>query len=123
MRRSSARARQTFEESARQYLATQYVPTPIVVMEGFTRLTPLQQAFIERCAEVPGLRLWIVLPDNADQQIGFAALDRTYQPFLARARVAQLLTPALGTQKSLVHLQRGLFSLAGTPCSYADDSV
>lgn len=123
MRRSSARARQTFEESARQYLATQYVPTPIVVMEGFTRLTPLQQAFIERSAEVPGLRLWIVLPDNADQQIGFAALDRTYQPFLARARVAQLLTPALGTQKSLVHLQRGLFSLAGTPCSYADDSV
>ena len=123
MRRSSARARQTFEESARQYLATHYVPTPIVVMEGFTRLTPLQQAFIERCAEVPGLRLWIVLPDNADQQIGFAALDRTYQPFLARARVAQLLTPALGTQKALVHLQRGLFSLAGTSCSYADDSV
>ena len=123
MRRGSGRARQTFEESARQYLATQYVPTPIVVMEGFTRLTPLQQEFIERCAGVPGLRLWIILPDNADQQPGFAALDRTYQPFLARVRLAKLPTPVLGAQKSLAHLQRGLFSLAGTPCSHADDGV
>ena len=123
MRRSSGRAKQTFEESARQYLATQYVPTPIVVMEGFTRLTPLQQEFIERCAGVPGLQLWIVLPDNADQQPGFAALDSTYQPFLERARLAELQTPALGGQKSLAYLQHGLFSLAAAPHGHADDGV
>lgn len=123
MRRSSGRPKPTFEESARQYLQTGYVPTELVVMEGFTRLTPLQQEFIERCAGVPGLHLWIVLPDNADQPAGFAALDRTYQPFLARARLVELPTLPLGEHKSLAHLQTGLFSLGAGPCSHEDAGV
>lgn len=123
MRRSSDFARPTFEESARQYLRTGYVPTPIVVMEGFTRLTPLQQEFIERCANTAGIHLWIVLPNNVGQEAGFAALDRTYQPFIERARMVELGTPPLGEQASLAYLQAGLFSLAAAPCCHEDDGV
>ena len=123
MRRSSDFARPTFEEAARRYLRTGYVPTPVVVMEGFTRLTPLQQEFIERCAGMAGIRLWIVLPNNAGQEAGFAALDRTYAPFLAHARLVELPTPPLGEQASLAYLQAALFSLAATPCPHKDDGV
>lgn len=123
MRRSSGRAKPTFEESARQYLQVGYVPTELVVMEGFTRLTPLQQEFIERCAGISGLHLWIVLPDNADQSAGFAALDRTYRPFLARANLVELPTPPLGEHGALAHLQTGLFSLAANPRSHEDAGV
>jgi hypothetical protein len=123
MRRSSGRAKSTFEESARHYLQSRYVPTPIVVMEGFTRLTPLQQEFIERCAQVDGLCLWIVLPHNPDQQPGFAALDRTYERFVNRARLLELSTLALGEQPSLAHLQTGLFSQKAAPRACADDAV
>jgi hypothetical protein len=123
MRRSSGRAKSTFEELAHQYLKGRYVPTSIVVMEGFTRLTPLQREFIAHCARVDGLCLWIVLPHNPEQQPGFAALDRTYQPFLDRARLLELSTPALGEQPSLAHLQAGLFSQKAIPHACADDGV
>ncbi|MGO4478695.1 NERD domain-containing protein [Massilia sp. 2TAF26] len=105
----------TFEEAARHYLSLSYVPTPIVVMEGFTRLTPLQQEFIECCARSAGVSLWIVLPYNPAQQAGFSALDRTYAPFMARARLVPLATPPLGVTPSLAHLQTTLFSTSATP--------
>lgn len=123
MRRSSDFARPTFEEAARQYLRKGYVPTSIVVMEGFTRLTPLQQEFIERCAGTAGIQLWIVLPYKAGQEAGFAALDRTYERFLARAALVELATPPLGEQPSLAYLQAGLFSLAAARCPHDDDGV
>lgn len=123
MRCDSGGAKPTFEESARHYLSVGYVPTPVVVMEGFTRLTPLQQEFIERCAELACVCLWIVLPHNPAQEKGFKALDRTYQPFAGRATYHLLPTPPLSTQSSLAHLQAGLFSHDAVPGAFSDDGV
>lgn len=123
LRHTSNSTKPTFEEAARRYLETGYVPTPIVVMEGFTRLTPLQQAFIRRCADEQGMRLCLVLPHNPDQQTGFAALDRTYTPFQNLATHIVLDTPALGEHASLAHLQSALFSHSAVSTAIVDDGV
>jgi hypothetical protein len=123
LRRSEAGTKLTFEEAARRYLSNGYVPTPIVVMEGFTRLTPLQQEFIECCARSAGVCVWIVLPYDPAQQAGFAALDRTYAPFSARARIVPLSTPPLGGPPSLAHLQTTLFSTSASTHAVVDDGV
>ncbi|WP_431266907.1 hypothetical protein [Dankookia sp. P2] len=50
-----------FEAAALRWLEEAFEPPPVAVMEGFTRLTPLQRAFIRRCIAA-GTKLAIVVP-------------------------------------------------------------
>ncbi|GEO12625.1 hypothetical protein [Microvirga aerophila] len=108
-RQNAGRRRETFEGAARHYLDHVYEPTPTVVMEGFTRLTPLQRHFIWRCAE-KGARVWVVQPYRSEQSRGFAALDDTYKDFLNGATILDIRTDPVGQGNMLVQLQQGLFS-------------
>ena len=49
-------------------------------MEGFSRLTSLQQLFVTRCA-AKGARVVIIHPYRPEQAYGFEAMRSTYAPF------------------------------------------
>ena len=70
----------TFEQAAFQFLrSSRFTPTPHVIMEGFTFLTPLQQHFVAECLKRP-VTLHFVHPFR-DEQTGFAIMRRTYAAY------------------------------------------
>jgi hypothetical protein len=114
-RRAAGRGKSTFEEATRQYLAHGYRPTPVIVLEGFTRLTHLQRYFIETCAACPGIRIWIVQPHRIEQAEGFAAINKTYGHLLEGVEIRQLETAPLSDAPVLHHLQESMFSTKTMP--------
>lgn len=102
----------TFEAAARAFLLSDdFQPPPLVVMEGFTRLTPLQQLFVERCLQMPECTIWFVLPLRAAQEEGFEAVEKTYRNLLALPhKEVQEPLRRLREPTALVALQRSLFS-------------
>lgn len=109
-----------FEEVVRAFLNQPLPWTPgIVVMEGFTFFTPLQQAFLEACRK-HGDTIHFLFPYRFSQSYGFAALQRTYQPLAVAASVTDIPTPIAGTG-ALGHLQMNLF--ADAPSGVAKDSA
>ncbi|MBF0239218.1 MAG: NERD domain-containing protein, partial [SAR324 cluster bacterium] len=69
-----------FEKAARSFLKESYIPTPIVILEGFTFLTPLQRYYIEICLE-RGAEVWILHPYRKEQLLGFEIMKTTYEKF------------------------------------------
>ncbi|GHO61329.1 hypothetical protein KSC_002210 [Ktedonobacter sp. SOSP1-52] len=101
-----------FETAARAFLLSDdFQPPPLVVMEGFTRLTPLQLLFVERCLRIPKCTIWFILPFRATQVEGFEAIKHTYHKLqtLPHKKVQELLR-GLREPTALVALQQSLFS-------------
>jgi hypothetical protein len=102
----------TFEAAARAFfLSDDFQPPPLVVMEGFTRLTPLQLLFVKRCLQIPECTIWFILPSRSAQAEGFEAIEKTYHKLLTlphkevREPLRRLREPT-----ALVALQCSLFS-------------
>ena len=102
----------TFEAAARAFLQSDdFQPPPLVVMEGFTRLTSLQLLFVKRCLSIPECTVWFIRPFRETQAEGFEAVEKTYHTLLMsphkeiREPLRRLREPT-----ALVALQRSLFS-------------
>jgi hypothetical protein len=100
----------SFEEVARNHLDTAFRPTPVVVMEGFTRLTPLQRRFVETCARHPGCHVWLVVPYEPVQRAGFAAVERSYAALQLQVETVDLPPRPAQASTALAHLQAELFA-------------
>lgn len=107
-----------FEAAALRWLEDAFEPPPVAVMEGFTRLTPLQRAFIRRCIAA-GTKLALVVPGGGGPHRGFAAVEAEHE-WIAPRLNRHLDTPMpahAGT--ALEHVQRHLFRGAApaAPCA------
>jgi hypothetical protein len=124
-RRVSARGLAPFEETAVQYIENGFRPTSLIVMEGFTRLTPLQERFVRRCVEC-GSCVLAILAHRDEQADGFAAVEQAWKPLTdsVQATWHQLCTQPIATQPALRYLQTSLFSPSASAFPYtADGSV
>lgn len=123
-RHTAARAAHSFEDLAGQYIVRGYRPTPVVILEGFTRLTTLQRRFIEHCANETDCRVWIVQPYVATQARGFTAISQSYDVLSASLQVLEIETGPLSEGPALSHVQQGLFRSDATALDFpGDDSV
>jgi hypothetical protein len=120
-REHAGSATHTFEAAARKYLRQSYEPTPLVILEGFTRLTPLQHYYIKRCLEL-GATVCVVQPYSAIQESGFAALDHTYSRYLP-CEVRTIATDPISVTAGLSHLQSHLFATNGHAVSDSFEGV
>ena len=121
-RQQAGRGKTSFEDLAGQYLELGYRPTPVIILEGFTRLTPLQQRFLSTCTRFEGCQVWVVQPYRIEQELGFAALHRTYEPFATQLEVHVLATGPLTDEPALRHVQEGLFSIAAGSQAFPEDA-
>lgn len=112
----------SFEEVARNHLDTTFRPTPVVVMEGFTRLTPLQRRFVETCARHPGCHVWLVVPHEPAQRAGFAAVERSYATLQVPLETVDLAPRAAQGSTALAHLQTELFADAPVVRAFPGDA-
>lgn len=97
-----------FEEAARRFLDNEFQPPPLVVMEGFTYLVPLQSHFVRRCLG-NGSRVVFIHPQNSAQPDAFAIMERTYSAYSGQTVRAELAT-AFDSPPDLGLLQAGLFA-------------
>jgi hypothetical protein len=104
-----------FEVAALRWLEEAFDPPPVAVMEGFTRLTPLQRVFIRRCITA-GTKLALVVPGEGGPHRGFEAVEAEHEwiaPRLDRHLNTPMPAPA---GADLEHVQRYLFR-AATPAA------
>lgn len=112
-----------FEVAARRFLEDGgFRPTDYVVLEGFSRFTPLQRLFIRQCRNL-GARVIMLFPFRRRQRRAFQAVCSTFEPYRSSGddNLKKLLTPLPsegGTD--LAHLQAHLF--AGEEASVLPES-
>lgn len=104
----------TFEAAAYAYFASNhYKPTPVIYLEGFTFLTPLQQHFID-CSLAKGANVYLIYPDRPGQGDAYAVMQDTYRRFQAPAyrvkREPELPTDDRPQTSDLGRVQNHLFS-------------
>ncbi|GGS37507.1 nuclease-related domain-containing protein [Deinococcus knuensis] len=104
----------TFEMAAHAYFASEhYRPTPVIYMEGFTFLTPLQHHFIH-CSLARGANVYLIYPNRASQEDGYAVMADTYQrfddPSYGPVRRRTLRTAEPAGDSDLRQVQAHLFS-------------
>lgn len=110
-----------YEEAARTFLDAAFRPPPVVVMEGFTFLVPLQTHFVRRCLE-RGSRVVFVHPHDARQPAAFAILDRTHAPYAGQTHRVELATD-LGAPGHDLRLLQGALFADGAAVPQGDGSV
>ncbi len=111
------------EAAALRWLDQAFEPPSVVVMEGFTRLTPMQRAFIQRCTAA-GTKLALVVPGGTEQQRGFAAVETEHR-WIAPRIDRHLKTPMPApVETALEFVQRCLFGdgVGSAPLSF-DGSI
>ncbi|UBV45529.1 exodeoxyribonuclease V subunit gamma (plasmid) [Deinococcus taeanensis] len=117
----AAKGKFTFEQGARAFLQrAAFRPPKTVIMEGFTRLTPLQQTFIERCLEVGNCHVIMVYPYRAVQEEGFRAVQVTYAR-LADSLPARRHSPLLPMRDPSALRQLSVALFQSSPASIAPD--
>jgi len=105
-----------FEVAARRFLAEDFRPTDCVVLEGFSRFTPLQQYFIQRSMKL-GARVILLFPWRSEQDRAFRAIRSTFEEYANRddaGRTTNLRfieTPSFdASHADLHHVQHNLFA-------------
>ncbi|RPF10202.1 nuclease-like protein [Vibrio crassostreae] len=63
-----------------QWIKEDYVPHPTIIMEGFTRITPIQKQYIDRCLEFGSTVVFIYSYDE-NQAWGFSNQDHIVSAF------------------------------------------
>lgn len=96
-----------------EYLRSErFSPPPLVVLEGFTFLTPLQNFFIDACLRI-GVTVRILIPFVTSQATAFAVMSRTYERYGGEATMQPFPTEEIPDLSNGVALLRGsLFSEA-----------
>lgn len=115
----------SFESAAHDWLVhSPGVPgCPLIIMEGFSRLTDLQQLFIDRNLAM-GTRIVIIYPYRPEQQYGFAALRGTYSKYINLGAVPRQVTSSFQGRPTLLReLKMALFSDSLSPAVASDKSV
>ena len=110
-----------FEAAARTFLEKAFRPTPLVIMEGFSRLTPLQRLFLDRCCQL-GADVFLIHPYNSEQELGFEAIADTYRDWWNDVPVTLDSLPFAASGR-LALLKTGLFGHAVSQSAPCDDSV
>jgi hypothetical protein len=112
-----------FEVAARRFLEDGgFRPTDYVVLEGFSRFTPLQRLFIRQCRNL-GARVIMLFPFRRRQRRAFQAVCSTFEPYRSSGddNLKKLLTPLPSEEGTdLAHLQAHLF--AGEEASVLPES-
>ncbi|EHR1106460.1 NERD domain-containing protein [Vibrio parahaemolyticus] len=112
--------KKTFEERTRRWLEHSYQPAGVVVMEGFSFLTPLQLAFIKRCLQ-QNSTVVVLHPFDENQEWAFEVFNHTYSGVEEMVNV--VLPLKFSTQKlqsnsensALAYLRSNLFDLEKAP--------
>jgi len=104
----------TFETAAHAYFASaHYQPTPVIYLEGFTFLTPLQQHFID-CSLQKGANVYLIYPQRPTQADGYEVMQGTYGRFdqvqYGTVRHLALQTEEVESTSDLTRLQNQLFT-------------
>jgi len=103
-------AARNFEWVGREYLDTAFRPTELVILEGFSRFTPLQEHFVRRCVRL-GAQVVIIRPHRPEQQYGFEAVRTAHSAATAGLGHAIRTKPTgFSTRGDLGWLQQNLFS-------------
>ncbi|MGA8942816.1 MAG: hypothetical protein WB502_08905 [Thermoactinomyces sp.] len=109
-----------FERAVRNYLCNNFTSfRPIVIMEGFTYLTPLQQFFVEVCY-TKNVNVVFLVPSSSNQPKGFERIKITYDKLEEKLKEKYgdsvileretVKTPPLSQKEDLNHVQTSLFS-------------
>lgn len=111
---------QLFERAVRNYLCNNFNSfKPIVIMEGFTYLTPLQRFFVEVCY-TKNVDVVFLVPNSPNQQKGFQRINITYDELEKKLKEKYgdsvvleretVKTQPLSQKEDLNHIQTSLFS-------------
>ena len=111
----------SFEYVVRRFLARGFRPPRVVVLEGFTRLTGLQQFFVHCCLE-RGALVVVIRPFRAAQERGFEAVRAVWRGVCDESDVQSLSTGVPSTTQ-LRWLQASLFSDAAVPARPPHDGA
>lgn len=99
-----------FEWVGREYLDTVFRPTELVVLEGFSRFTPLQELFLRRCVAM-GAQVVVVRPGRSEQRHGFEAVRSAHAAATTGLKqVVQATATPFSTAGDLCWLQQNLFA-------------
>ncbi|MFB3164506.1 hypothetical protein ABLO26_24400 [Neobacillus sp. 179-J 1A1 HS] len=98
-----------FEKEARERLPylVEYVK-PLIIMEGFTFLTPLQKYFVEVCDKV-GREVVFIVPYHHEQSKGYEQIETTYFKDLLILTHTHWKNEPVSTKEDLHFLQQTLF--------------
>lgn len=101
-----------FEKEIRDHLPLlhQYIK-PVIIMEGFTFLTPLQQYFVQICHKLLNRELIFIVPYHPSQEKGYERIHTTYftHPDFAGIRHIHWSNEPVSKKEDLHALQEGLF--------------
>lgn len=117
--RLEAEGKRLFEAAARDYLQTRSSPTELVIMEGFTYFTDLQQWFIEQCRK-QGKEVVFIAPYRERQKQAFFIIEETYKIVATHCRFT-LDTPKISGNTDVAFLQEQL--LQNEICAVFPDPV
>jgi hypothetical protein len=109
----------SFEEAFRGWLAG-FSPPPVIVMDGFTYLFPLQRRFVDHCV-ARGARVVFVYPYRDEQERGFAIMRRTYEAYSSTLEARRFSTLPEKARTDLESLQRWLFAAEAPQRSESPD--
>ena len=99
-----------FEWVGREYLDTVFRPTELVVLEGFSRFTPLQELFIRRSVAL-GAKVVVVRPNRAEQSHAFEAIRTAHaSAFEDIGHDVQVEETGFSSEGELRWLQKNLFA-------------
>lgn len=104
--RLEAEGKKLFEAAARDYLKTTSSPTSLIIMEGFTYFTDLQEWFIEQCSK-QGKEIVFIVPYRECQKQAFSIIEETYKIVASHCRFT-LDTPEISENTDVTFLQKKL---------------
>jgi len=105
-------SKSVFEVEAHRFLSEEFRPTEYVILEGFSHFTPLQKAFIDRCAET-GAKVILIFPYRKGQDRAFQAIQSTFEDYGGKEKgnLYRLETSDFeDSPKDLHHVQKNLFA-------------
>ncbi|WP_144553373.1 hypothetical protein [Bacillus sp. X1(2014)] len=112
-----------FEKEARSRIRNlvEYVK-PLVIMEGFTFLTPLQKYFVEVCDKF-GREVVFIVPYHHEQSQGYERIETTYFKDLLISTRSHWKNEPVSKKEDLHYLQQNLFGKPFQVKDCTDQSV
>lgn len=109
----------SWPRAASRHIDKHYQAPPVVIMEGFTRLTDLQRRFILRC-RAQGSIVYLIHPYVSAQKVAFEALDNLWPDPDGHIEVES--EPLLQTSR-LEKLQQKLWATGAESAAASDKSL
>lgn len=101
----------TSSEAISHWIKNEYVPHPTIIMEGFTRLTPIQKLYVDQCLSFGSTVVFLYSYDE-QQKWGFSNQDHIVSAFKdATVETLQYHDQPLESENDLNALKGNLFEL------------